>query len=93
MPLASIRRYRRNPVSWRMPLDGHDLYRSRDSSTDYARAHMSNHSAIRLNAAERFSPEHAFIEPKGAVEWRTRQLATPFEAKTVVVTHHEVSPE
>ncbi len=54
---------------------------------------MSNHSAIRLNAAERFSPEHAFIEPKGAVEWLTRQLATPFEAKTVVVTHHEVSPE
>ncbi|WP_281663772.1 hypothetical protein [Paraburkholderia fungorum] len=53
---------------------------------------MSDHSAIWLNDAERLSPEHAFIEPKGAVEWLTRQPAIPFEGKTVVVTHQEVSP-
>lgn len=59
---------------------------------DYARIHMSDHSAIWLNDAERLSPEHAFIEPKGAVEWLTRQPAILFEGKTVVVTHQEVSP-
>ncbi|SEE70635.1 Calcineurin-like phosphoesterase [Burkholderia sp. WP9] len=71
----------------------YELYSTRDSSMDYARAHMSDHSAIWLTDTERFSPEHAFIEHKGAVDWLTRQLSIPFPGKTVVVTHHGVSPD
>lgn len=71
----------------------YELYGNRDRSMEYARAHMSDHAEIWLTEAERFSPEHAFIEHRGTIDWLTRELALPFEGKTVVVTHHGVSPD
>ena len=71
----------------------YDLYGERASSMEYARDHMSDHAAIWLTDNERFSPEHAFIEHKATIDWLARELAAPFKGKTVVVTHHGVSPD
>jgi predicted phosphodiesterase len=71
----------------------YELYGDRESSMEYARRHMSDHSAIWLTDKERFSPEHAVAEHKQAIDWLIRELAAPFDGRTVVVTHHGVSPD
>lgn len=71
----------------------YELYGDRESSMEYARQHMSDHAAIWLTDKERFAPEHAVIEHRKAIDWLSRQLAVPFDGRTVVVTHHGVSPD
>jgi DNA repair exonuclease SbcCD nuclease subunit len=53
---------------------------------------MNDHSAIRSSEGERFRPEHALAEHEKALAWLQEQLALPFEGRTVVVTHHGVTP-
>jgi predicted phosphodiesterase len=71
----------------------YDLYGERAASMAYARYHMSDHAAIWLTDTERFSPEHAYVEHKATIDWLTHELAEPFKGKTVVITHHGVSPD
>jgi predicted phosphodiesterase len=71
----------------------YELYGNRESSMEYAREHMSDHASIWLTDQERFAPEHAVVEHKGSIDWLIGELATPFDGKTVVVTHHGVSPD
>lgn len=71
----------------------YELYGDRASSMDYARQHMSDHSSIWMTHNERFAPEHALVEHRASIDWLIRELAVPFDGKTVVVTHHGVSPD
>lgn len=70
----------------------YELYGDSAKSMDYAREAMSDHAAIRREDGGAFDPEDALAEHRRAVQWLTRELATPFDGKTVVVTHHGVSP-
>ena len=70
----------------------YELYGNPDRSMDYAREAMSDHAAIRREGGEPFGPEAALAEHRRAVMWLTRGLMEPFDGKTVVVTHHGVSP-
>uniref|UniRef100_UPI002AB0C1FC metallophosphoesterase n=1 Tax=Caballeronia sp. J97 TaxID=2805429 RepID=UPI002AB0C1FC len=65
---------------------------ARDQSMRVARRRLHDHRVIMNRDGERFQPEHALEEHEKAVSWLREQLATPFEGKTVVVTHHGVSP-
>ncbi|WP_321816824.1 MULTISPECIES: metallophosphoesterase [unclassified Paraburkholderia] len=69
------------------------LYGDSATSMEYAREAMSDHQAIRREDGGSFGPEEALAEHRGAVQWLVKELATPFRGKTVVITHHGVSPE
>lgn len=71
----------------------YDLYGNQQAGIDYARLHMSDHEAIRHSAFENFSPELALREHEETIGWFEHALALPHEGKTVVVTHHGVSPD
>ncbi|HTR10558.1 MAG TPA: metallophosphoesterase family protein [Paraburkholderia sp.] len=68
------------------------LYGDVARSMDYAREAMSDHAAIRVRGGAPFGPEEALAEHRRAVSWLEEELARPFDGKTVVVTHHGVSP-
>lgn len=68
------------------------LYGDLVRSMDYAREAMSDHAAIQASGGEPFGPEAALAEHRRAVNWLEAELAKPFDGKTVVVTHHGVSP-
>jgi predicted phosphodiesterase len=65
---------------------------TREQSMKLAGRVMNDHSAIRASEGERFRPEHALAEHEKALAWLQEQLALPFEGRTVVVTHHGVTP-
>lgn len=71
----------------------YQLYGDRQSGMEYARRHNSDHAEIWLAPAQRFAPEHALIEHEATIGWLVSELAKPFDGKTVVVTHHGVSPD
>jgi predicted phosphodiesterase len=71
----------------------YSLYGDRSQSMEIARKCMSDHSLILANATEFFSPEHALAEHERALDWLRIKLSEPFDGKTVVVTHHGVSPQ
>jgi predicted phosphodiesterase len=71
----------------------YNLYGNRSQSMEVARYCMSDHALIKANAHEFFSPEHALAEHELALDWLRTRLAMPFNGKTVVVTHHGVSPQ
>jgi predicted phosphodiesterase len=53
---------------------------------------LSDHRAIRMGDRGPFLPEHALAEHQKSVAWLREQLDTPFEGKTVVVSHHGPHP-
>lgn len=69
------------------------LYGDLVCSMDYAREANTDHAAIRAQGGAPFGPEEALAEHRRAVTWLEAELARPFDGKTVVVTHHGVSPE
>ncbi|PVX61160.1 metallophosphoesterase [Paraburkholderia unamae] len=71
----------------------YELYGDRVRSMDYARKVNSDHAAIRARGGDAFGPEEALAEHRRAVAWLEAELAKPFDGKTVVVTHHGVSPD
>jgi predicted phosphodiesterase len=71
----------------------YELYGDRARSMAYAREANSDHAAILVQGNEQFGPEEALAEHRRAVKWLEEELAKPFDGKTVVVTHHGVSPE
>ncbi|MFP6560805.1 metallophosphoesterase family protein [Paraburkholderia sp. B3] len=70
----------------------YELYGDSVKSMDYAREAMSDHAAIRREDGGPFGPEEALAEHRRAVSWLVRELGKPFAGKTVVITHHGVSP-
>lgn len=59
---------------------------------EYAEKNMTDYRLIRYRR-RRFSPLDAVAAHEMAVRWLTEQLATPFDGKTVVVTHHAPSAQ
>ncbi len=55
-----------------------------------ARSGMNDHQRIRLRdfSKDRFHPEDARAKHEVSLAWLERELATPFDGDTVVVTHH-----
>jgi predicted phosphodiesterase len=53
---------------------------------------LSDHRAIRMGDRGPFLPEHALAEHQKSVAWLDAQLDTPFDGKTVVVSHHGPHP-
>ena len=70
----------------------YDLYRDRERSMKMAHLCMRDHATIRSEGGVRFLPEHALDEHEKSLAWLHEQLAMPFDGRTVVVTHHGVSP-
>ncbi|CAE6756034.1 hypothetical protein G2912_21390 [Paraburkholderia aspalathi] len=70
----------------------YDLYRTRELSMENARRFMYDHTVIRTAEGGFFTPEHARAEHVKSCAWLEQQLMTPFEGRTVVVTHHGVAP-
>jgi predicted phosphodiesterase len=70
----------------------YDLYRDRARSMKMAGLCMRDHVTIRSDGGGRFLPEHALEEHEKSLAWLREQLAVPFDGRTVVVTHHGVSP-
>ncbi|WP_322046282.1 metallophosphoesterase [Paraburkholderia sp. J67] len=71
----------------------YEFYGDRATSMAYAREAMSDHQAIRCEDGSPFGPEEALAEHRSAIQWLVRELAVPFRGKTVVITHHGVSPD
>jgi predicted phosphodiesterase len=71
----------------------YELYGDHACSMAYAREANSDHAAILTRGNEQFGPEEALAEHRRAVTWLEAELARPFDGKTVVVTHHGVSPD
>jgi hypothetical protein len=69
------------------------LYGDRFRSMKYSRDVMSDHRSILRDDGTAFEPEEALAEHLRAIEWLADELAKPFSGKTVVVTHHGVSPD
>ncbi|MBB3001738.1 metallophosphoesterase [Paraburkholderia tropica] len=69
------------------------LYGNRARDMQYALDTNSDHSAITLDGRVPFSPEDALLEHQRSVSWLVRELAAPFKGKTIVVTHHGISPD
>jgi predicted phosphodiesterase len=69
------------------------LYGDREKSMEYARDAMSDHRSILREDGGPFGPEDALAEHRSAIQWLVKELATPFRGKTVVITHHGVSPD
>jgi hypothetical protein len=69
------------------------LYGDPASSLEYARDAMTDHASISHEGGNAFTPEAALAEHRRAVAWLADELARPFDGKTVVVTHHGISPE
>lgn len=69
------------------------LYGDSNRSMAYARDAMSDHQSILREDGGPFGPEDALAEHRLAVQWLVKALATPFRGKTVVITHHGVSPD
>jgi predicted phosphodiesterase len=70
----------------------YDLYRDRARSMEMARRFMHDHTVIRASPDEWYLPTHALAEHKRSFAWLQEQLVTPFDGRTVVVTHHGVAP-
>lgn len=60
---------------------------SQEANMGIAGVSLNDHRLIRYGD-ERFTPEHALALNQQSVAWLTEKLDTPFEGKTVVVTHH-----
>jgi len=58
----------------------------------YADRELNDHHEIRVGNNGRFTPEKALQEHEQSRNWLGRQLAIPYEGKTVVVTHHGPHP-
>jgi predicted phosphodiesterase len=70
-------------------LDGNPL-----EAMAQAELHMNDHSQIRKGYGMRvFAPADALADHRRSVEWLRKTLAEPFDGKTVVVTHHGVTPQ
>lgn len=60
---------------------------SQEANMGIAGVSLNDHRLIRYGD-EQFTPEHALALNQNSVAWLTEKLDTPFEGKTVVVTHH-----
>lgn len=56
-----------------------------------AEGNWMDHREVSFNNNRRFLPDDALEAHRKSLDWLTRQLATPFSGKTVVVTHHAPS--
>lgn len=70
----------------------YELYGTPERSMQMARRFMHDHTVIRADEGEWFMPEHALAEHEKSFAWLQEQLVTPFDGRTVVVTHHGVTP-
>jgi predicted phosphodiesterase len=70
----------------------YDLYGDRTLGMEKASLYMLDHQTIRSGVSTRFLPEDALAEHEKSLAWLQEQLATPFDGRTVVVTHHGVAP-
>jgi predicted phosphodiesterase len=70
----------------------YDLYRDRARSMERARRFMRDHTVIRASPDEWYLPTHARAEHERSFAWLHEQRVTPFDGRTVVVTHHGVAP-
>ncbi|MGF7131436.1 putative phosphodiesterase [Paraburkholderia sp. EB58] len=70
----------------------YDLYRDRARSMEMARRYMHDHTVIKASPDEWYLPTHALAEHERSFAWLQEQLVTPFDGRTVVVTHHGVAP-
>ncbi|SDR51285.1 Calcineurin-like phosphoesterase [Paraburkholderia fungorum] len=68
------------------------LLGDRERSMKMAGRHMYDHTVIRKGCDGWFLPAHALAEHEASIHWLQKQLATPFDGKTIVVTHHGVAP-
>ena len=71
----------------------YELYRNRELSMRMAGQFMHDHTVIRSSPLEWFMPTHALAEHEKSFTWLQEQLVTPFDGRTIVVTHHGVAPE
>ena len=69
----------------------YDLYRDRARSMEMARRFVHDHTVIRASPDEWYLPTHARAEHERSFAWLHEQLVTPFDGRTVVVTHHGVA--
>lgn len=72
-------------------------YRLRSNRTqralmENASLRINDHRLIRMRNGEAFSPEHALRDHEVSRAWLERELATAYDGKTVVVTHHGPHP-
>lgn len=72
-------------------------YRLRSNRTqrqlmENASLRINDHRLIRMRNGELFSPEHALRDHEISRAWLERELATDYDGKTVVVTHHGPHP-
>jgi predicted phosphodiesterase len=70
----------------------YELHDDRERSMTIARRCMPDHAVIRWGDDGWFLPEHALAEHVQSLAWLREQLATPFDGRTIVVTHHGVAP-
>jgi predicted phosphodiesterase len=70
----------------------YDLYRNRAISMRMAGQFMHDHTVIKVSPDEWYLPTHALAEHQKSFAWLQEQLVTPFDGRTVVVTHHGVAP-
>ncbi|MGF6759210.1 metallophosphoesterase [Paraburkholderia sp. GAS42] len=70
----------------------YELDRTKERSMESARRFMHDHTVIRAADGGFFMPEHALAEHQVSFAWLQEQLVTPFDGKTIVVTHHGVAP-
>lgn len=66
----------------------YDLYGGSANAMVAAERILMDHRRIRLNDHFPFSPRHALEMHRASVAWLSDQLATPFNGKTVVCSHH-----
>jgi Icc-related predicted phosphoesterase len=70
----------------------YDLYGTPERSMQMARRFMHDHTVIRAEEGKWFMPEHALAEHEKSLIWLQERLMTPFDGRTMVVTHHGVTP-
>lgn len=66
--------------------------RTRRQLMENAGLRINDHRLIRTRDGELFSPEHALRDHEISRAWLERELAAPYNGKTVVVTHHAPHP-
>jgi predicted phosphodiesterase len=71
----------------------YSLAGDRFSVMNQARRTMPEHQLVRTRRQGYFGPEEAYLEFQRTRAWLEKELARPFEGKTVVMTHHAPHPK
>lgn len=68
------------------------LGRTQRQLMEHAGSRLNDHFLIRTSGPIRFNPADALREHEKSRAWLERELAAPYDGKTVVVTHHAPHP-